>query len=564
MSAVARLAAISLAAPLAFAPSRTCAAPADRPDQAIPEQPEAETGRVKVDGRTLFGVVGVPALPATKRAGAISDRIEAIAADRTFDPDNLEIAEVPLGTSIRARGANVVTITAQDAAATGLPREAIAPVIAERIKSAVRSYRQERTAQSLGRSAGWAAAWTAVLVLLSFSVSRLARRIDFVAERAFDSRAKHLQIQGLPLVNVERAHQMFIGVLRGARLLTYVVIALAYLLIVLELFPWTRAASRMVLPLVFQPLATVGRGFVAELPNLVFLAVLWVLVRALLRVVKTFFNAVEAGTIRLSGFEREWAAPTFRIVRLVFVAFAVVLAYPHIPGSESGVFKGISIFAGVVFSLGSSSIIANVIAGYTMTYRRAFRVGDRVGISEVIGDVLEVKLLVTRVRSIKNEEVVIPNSTILSGNVVNFSALAGKQGLIVHVTVGIGYETPWRQVEAMLLEAAARTSGIEREPSPFIVYQQLGDFCVNYEINGYTRDASAMVATRTALQRNILDVFNEYGVQIMTPAYEGDPEQAKIVPRDQWYAAPARRPAAAQEGSGERPPGAAPASRTAT
>ena len=176
-----------------------------------------------------------------------------------------------------------------------------------------------------------------------------------------------------------------------------------------------------------------------------------------------------------------------------------------------------------------------------MTYRRAFRLGDRVKIGEHIGDVDRMRLLVTHLRTPKNEEVVVPNSTILGTEIVNFSSMARERGLILHTTVGIGYETPWRQVEAMLIEAAARTPGLLRNPAPFVLQKALGDFCVTYEINAYCDKPQAMILLYTELHRNILDVFNEYGVQIMTPAYEGDPDQPKVVPQEQWYAAPARR-----------------------
>jgi small-conductance mechanosensitive channel len=186
-----------------------------------------------------------------------------------------------------------------------------------------------------------------------------------------------------------------------------------------------------------------------------------------------------------------------------------------------------------------------------MTYRRAFRVGDRIQVGEVFGDVSEIRLQVTHVRSVKNEEIVVPNSSLLNSNVVNYSALARTRGLILHTTVGIGYETPWRQVEAMLLLAAERTAGLLREPAPFVLQKSLGDFCVVYEINVYCNAPAEMAGLYTRLHQNILDVFNEYGVQIMTPAYEGDPEQPKVVPRDQWWSAPARPTAPGAPGQPE-------------
>jgi len=244
----------------------------------------------------------------------------------------------------------------------------------------------------------------------------------------------------------------------------------------------------------------------------------------------------------MGKFDPDWAIPTYKLVRLGVLAFAAVSAYPYLPGSDSAAFKGISLFLGVMLSLGSSSAISNVVAGYSMTYRKAFKLGDRVKIGDQIGEVLETRLLVTRLRTPKNEEVIIPNSLVTGSEVTNYSVYARTQGLILHTTVGIGYETPWRQVEAMLLMAAERTEGLRRDPPPFVLQRQLGDFCVTYEVNAYTDQAHNILGQYTSLHRHILDVFNEYNVQIMTPAYEGDPEQPKVVPKEQWYSVPATAP----------------------
>lgn len=309
---------------------------------------------------------------------------------------------------------------------------------------------------------------------------------------------------------------------------------------VLRLYPWTRPFAERMLSLVLEPLAVMGKAILASIPDLAFLAVLAVMTRILLRSVRLFFNSVGKGTIAISGFDPEWGLPTYKIVRFAIVAFAVVVAYPYIPGSGSGAFKGVTIFLGILMSLGSSSLIANVIAGYSLIYRRAYRLGDRIQIDAHTGDVVEIRNLVTQLRTPKNGYVVLPNSTILNSHIVNYSALAKKQGLILHTAVGIGYDTPWRQVEAMLLLAAERTPGLRRQPPPFVLATSLGDFAVTYELNVYCDDPSAMPKLYSALHLNILDVFNEYGVQIMSPAYRGDPEHPKIVPREQWYASPAK------------------------
>jgi small-conductance mechanosensitive channel len=282
-----------------------------------------------------------------------------------------------------------------------------------------------------------------------------------------------------------------------------------------------------------------GIGLLESLPGIVFVAVLAIVTRYVLKLTRLYFESIERGTVTLDRFDREWALPTYKIARLLVIAFAVVVAYPYIPGSNSEAFKGVSIFLGVVFSLGSSSVIGNLMAGYTMIYRRAFKVGDRISIENLTGDVMERRLMVTHLRTVKNEEIIVPNSTIINSNIINYSTLAGSRGLILHTTVGIGYGTPWRQVEAMLRVAAERTPGLLKEPPPFVLQKSLGDFAVTYELNAYCDNPQAMGRLYTAMHQNVLDVFNEHGVQIMTPAYEGDPEKPKVVPKEQWYQTPA-------------------------
>jgi small-conductance mechanosensitive channel len=190
-------------------------------------------------------------------------------------------------------------------------------------------------------------------------------------------------------------------------------------------------------------------------------------------------------------------------------------------------------------------MIGNLVAGYSLVYRRAFRLGDRIRIGEHIGEVTDTRLLVTHLRTDKNEEVVIPNSQIINSSVVNYSTLARDGRLLLYARVGIGYETPWRQVEAMLRMAAGRTEGVLKSPAPFVLQIALGDFAVTYEVNVYCDNAPAMLELYASLYRHILDVFNEYGIQIMTPAYRGDPAQPKLVPPEHWYSAPALPPAVA-------------------
>jgi small-conductance mechanosensitive channel len=241
--------------------------------------------------------------------------------------------------------------------------------------------------------------------------------------------------------------------------------------------------------------------------------------RYILKAIHLVFRAIGAGAVTFRGFHRDWAAPTYNIVRFLVIAFAVVVMWPYLPGSGSDAFKGVSLFVGVLFSLGSSGAVGNIVAGVVLTYTRAFQIGDRVKIGETTGDVLERTLLVTRVRTIKNVEVTIPNGAVLGNQVVNYSSQADTHGLILHTTVTIGYDAPWKQVHELLIAAARATPEILEDPAPFVLQTSLDDFYVSYQINAYTRNPSVMARTYSALHQNIQDQFNEGGVEIMSPHY---------------------------------------------
>jgi small-conductance mechanosensitive channel len=510
--------------------------------QLMGESDEINVAPVIVDGQTVLRVRGITAFPAEKRADLIAGRIRAIAADRSISTSTLRSEHSDDLTRILAGRRLVMVVTDADARLEQLDRRNLAAAYVTRIGEVMQGYRRDRSAEQLARSGLYALAATGGFALVLWLGTRATRKLDAVLERRVKARLAGIEAKSLRLLNAAQLWQM----LRSLRVLVWVAVvvgaSLVYLDFLLHLFPWTRWFGVRLFDLLFDPLRTIGAGIVAAIPDLVFLAILVVVVRFVLKALHMLFSGIAEGTVTITAFEREWSWPTYRLVRLLVLAFSVVVAYPYIPGSGSDAFKGVSLFLGVIFSLGSSSVISNVIAGYTMTYRRAFRIGDRVRIEEHLGDVAEMRLLVTHLRSPKNEEIVIPNSLILNSSVVNYSSLAREGKLILNTTVGIGYETPWRQVEAMLLQAAERTEGLLREPGAFVLQKALGDFAVTYEINAYCDDAQAMNRLYTRLYQNILDVFNEYDVQIMTPAYEGDPEQPKIVPKSQWYAAPASAP----------------------
>jgi small-conductance mechanosensitive channel len=525
-----------------------------RAQQAPPSDAEVEvtTAPVELDGVELFRVRGVSSLPAEERARRIRDRLVTVGDNPSITTDSLQVVDGAGVTRIQAGDITIMTIVDADATLEGFGRVALASAHLDRIRRAVTEYRQARSAAAFRRATINALVATLLLLLSIGALIWGWRWLDGFVTRRLRSRIHSVEIQSFEVMRAEQIWSSLRGALAALRMVAFLAVVLIYVGFLLAQLPWTRTLSQGMVAFALVPLRVMGSGLVANIPSLVFLAVLFVFVRLGLRAIRLFFDAVRSRTVRIERFDPDWAEPTYKLVRLGVVAFALVVAYPYIPGSDTAAFRGVSVFIGVVFSLGSSTAIANIIAGYMMTYRRALRVGDRVKIGDAIGDVIAIRLQVTHLRSFKNEEIIISNSQILTSDVVNYSSLVRAHGLILHTEVGIGYDTPWRQVEAMLIAAADQTDGLLRDPCPFVLEKRLGDFAVVYELNVYCGDVKAMNQLYAALHRNILDVFNEYGVQIMTPAYEGDPPAPKIVAPANWHAGPAIDPTATIAGSGHK------------
>jgi small-conductance mechanosensitive channel len=514
----------------------------ETPAAEIKAQPKAQVAPVSIDGETLMYLRGVTSYPAERRAAATRERIIALAQDDNFDVARLSLVEFDDRSELTAGDEVILRIFDADAALENIDRPILAEVYLLKIRQAIEEYREVRSGPVLLQGALYALGATAVMLLLLWIAQRLFRWLVKWSEENVQQGVEELASKSHQLIQAGPIWTVIASLLRLLRTVVYLLIAYFFLNTVLGLFPWTRPVAKVLFKLILDPLASLWSGFLDALPSLAFLVVLWFVVKYLLKIIRAFFRGIERKRITIEGFDPDWATPTYKLVRLAVIAFALVIAYPYIPGSDSMAFKGVSVFAGVLLSLGSSSFIANSIAGLSMTYRAAFREGDRIKVGDVIGTVEDIKLMVTKVRTPKNEQVIIPNSNILNDNVTNYSHMARRDGVILHTVVGIGYDTPWRQVEAMLLLAAERTGGLKQDPPPFVLQQLLGDFAVNYELNVYSDQEHRMPALYSELHANIQDVFNEHGVQIMSPAYEADPADSKIVPPDKWYEAPARKP----------------------
>jgi small-conductance mechanosensitive channel len=491
---------------------------------------------LEVDGNFLFYIRGISSYSAEERSAVITKRIKNAASNLSISPDSVKILSGEDRENIFAGSEFIMSVFDIDAQAEGVSRKVLAEMMKKKVVQAINSHRHERSRPVLIRKSLYALGAAVLLTVIMFILFWLIRRLNAGLQKRIKSRIDSVDNISYNLIRSSQLWTAINVLFKTLKIAVIIIIIAVFLQYILGLFPWTNSIATYTLNLFLDPVIKIGMGFLGFLPSLAFLIVIFLVFRYLLRLIKLLFTGVEQGGIVIKGFDPEWSLPTFKILRIFVIAFAIIIAYPYIPGSETSAFKGISVFLGVLFSLGSSSFISNIIAGYSMTYRRAFKKGDRILVDDQVGFVEEQKLLVTRLRSLKNEEIVIPNSILLNSKIINYSTRAKDTGVVLHTTVGIGYETPWRQVDAMLKLAADRTEGLLKDPPPYVLKKSLGDFAVNYEINAYCRDVNNLNGQYTALHQNILDVFNENNVQIMTPAYVNDTETPKVVPKEQWHA----------------------------
>jgi len=504
-------------------------------------QAPAEPAPVVVGGRTIFTLqTNLGPFSAQDRATAAGQRIARVAEDLTASVDAITVVDDGSTTAISVGDRILVSVTEADAQIAGRTRAQLAADYVQSIRAAVTDLRTQYSSRSLLTGGFFTILITGALIALLMALRRLTAAGTRRIERL---KIPSIRIQRVELLSEQRIMRILIHLFRFVRLVLVLAALYLYVPLVLSFFPWTREYAPILVEYIVGPLRSAGRAVLDYLPSLFVVIITSVGAYLLIRASYFLFRELGNGTISWPGFYPEWADPTHKIVRFLILALALVVVFPYLPGSSSPAFQGISIFIGILFSLGSSSAIANIIGGVILTYTRAFNIGDRVKIADTIGDVMEKTLLVTRIRTIKNEFITVPNSMVLGSHIINFSSATPSAPLILHTAVTIGYDAPWRKVHELLIAAAGRTSAILKEPAPFVLQTSLDDFFVTYEINAYTVQATRMAAIYAELHQNIQDCFNEGGVEIMSPHYaslrEGNAATtpAEYLPKD--YTAPA-------------------------
>jgi small-conductance mechanosensitive channel len=466
---------------------------------------------------TLFYVYeGLAGLSAAERAAQISRRIHELAHALNYNADSLHLREQDGFWEIYHLERFLLTITENDALAQNLSAKKVAEMHLLVIRSAIREYLDSKTLRDRVLEVVLALLALGVIYLLFRLTNRLFR---WVRQRIYSRRhqLKGFYIGNYEAVTPERLLRILLFGKDAVKWAIHLLMLYLTLPIVFGLFPATRGIAELLLSYILDPVQRIFWGFIGYIPNLFTIVIVFIVTRYTVRFIGFLSQEIENEKLVIPGFYTDWARPTYNIIRTLLYAFMFVVIFPYLPGSDSPVFQGVSVFLGILFSLGSTSAISNIVAGLVITYMRPFKIGDRVKIGDILGDVREKNLLVTRIRTIKNEEITIPNANILSGHTINYTS---SSQYIIHSTVTIGYDVPWRKVHEMLIEAAKRTQAVMKDPEPFVWQTSLDDWYVSYQINACTSYAKTIPETQSELNQHIQDVFFENGVEIMSPHYQ--------------------------------------------
>ncbi len=457
-----------------------------------------------------------------ERAAAISEKIKQLYQATHFDPEQLQIQQQPDTEDIVYAGDEVIiSISNLDASMLGYSKEELASNYLSIIKQNILKERENHSWLNLLKRLGLSALVLLTTALLIYSIHRL---FQYLAHNISAHKQRYGNIGLLKRLKIVKPEHIENICLRINGLFKIIFIGLSiYLTIPLlfSLFPETEAWTGTLIDWVLSPIKSMVWAAIAYLPNLIRILLIFILFKYGIHFIRYIFLEMERGHIHLNGFHADWALPTFNILRFMLYAFMLVLIFPFLPGSSSPAFQGVTVFLGVLVSLGSSNAIANIVAGLVITYMRPFRIGDRVKIGDSVGDVMEKSMLVTRIKTIKNEDITVPNSMILSSTTVNYSNHTKNdgKGLIVHYTLSLDYEVPWEKVYPLLIEAALHTPYIQQEPKPFVLQTQLNDFNISYQINAYTKEANAQAMIYSKLLENIRYVFQREEIELLSPEF---------------------------------------------
>ena len=490
---------------------------------------------VMVDGDTLFYLYtkkgGESAL---QRAQETSELIELIGKKINLDPNRVYIENTDIFSDIMYDSKVLVSFTDADAMWEGISRDSL---VANRKQIVVDKFRQMKKQYGIWRMVK-NVLYCLLVLIAQILLYRLTcwgfARIETKIRTLKDTKLKSIKIQSYEILDTEQQVSLLVVVNKIVKWIVIILQLLISLPIIFGIFPSTKGFALQLLDYFLIPIKKIILGVIGYIPNLISIFVIWYATKSLVRLARYIALEIEKGDLKIKNFFPEWAMPTFHIVRILLYTFMIAMVYKYLPGSDSGVFQGISVFIGLIISLGSSTLIANLMAGLVITFMRPFRLGDRIKLNDTVGDIIEKTPLVTRVKTPKNEIVTVPNSFVMSSMTTNYSSSAQEYGLIIHTDVTFGYEVPWQQVHQLMVQAALATQHIEANPKPFVLQTKLDDWYVIYQINAYTRHPEYMASIYSQLHANIQDIFHEAGIEVMSPHFMGVRPNDQVIMPDEY------------------------------
>lgn len=474
---------------------------------------------------TLFIIYNrIASYSAYERAERISNKIKQLYEDDFLATDSISAIPSDEYTDICYKDIIIMSVSETDALWDGETETSydLAEKNTEIIKASITNAKAETSLAKTLMRMGFVFLLITGSCLIVWLINKLYLKLSFFIKERRHKKLKELSYKGYTFLSVEQELRMILFILRISKWILIVLTVFFILPPAFSIFPFTRSWGNFLFNLVWSPFRKIMVSIWSYLPNLFTILVIFLVFRFLIRFVKYIFSEIASERLKISGFYADWSMPTFNVLRFLLYAFAFIMIFPYLPGSDSPIFTGVSMFLGLLVSLGSSSAISNIIAGLVITYMRPFKIGDRIKLGDTTGDVIEKTILVTRLRTVKNEEITIPNSSILTGNTTNYSSFTKTEGLIIHTNITMGYDYEWQDMHQALIEAANKTNGVEKNPKPFVLQVSLDDFYVTYQLNAYIQDANKQSKIYSELHQNIQDVFNEKGFELLSPHYRAE------------------------------------------
>ena len=470
---------------------------------------------------TLFYIyTGVLNYTPEQRAQLISKKIDYLKSEYNVRKDSLKIAVSESFVDVFFRDQVVLRISEDEALAHGYSKEILAKDFVDLIDDKILVHKEERSLFEVLKKLGISLAVLIVLIILVRLNNRLFRRVIIrKVITTTDKLLPKIKIKSYEILEGKIVKKIFLFITTGIQYFVNLALLYITLPIIFSIFPDTKNIAAELINLVISPLKTILFSFLEFIPSLITIIIIVAITHFGIKFMKYIMDAIEQEKLKIPGFYPDWAKTTFSLLRIFVWIFSFIIIFPHLPGSSSDAFQGVSVFIGVIFSLGSTAIIGNLIAGLVITYMRPFLIGDMIKVGDKMGSVVQKTTFAVKIRTAKKELITIPNSTILTSQIVNLSSSNKKGGIVLYSTVTIGYDVPWRKVHEVLIDAAKKTTYTLETPEPFVLQTSLDDFYVSYQVNVHTDKPILQPKIYSELHQNVQDGFNEAGIEIMSPHY---------------------------------------------